>query len=369
VHRLKKRPELNDRRAIVLQEVDDGSRWLVKLLAYNTPIAVKPLNLKLPPQPVYESHPDSMNMYMWQTKHMMDRTKWMEFTTGEKNRVKARGVTYASDPPEEQALKLAELLACHSEEFSPNKTILLGVAGKYYGAIPGSSMQNYVQQNMEHNCGILALMNMCQQEHIERSLTESEKEHIGNIEAVIAALLENNPVSFQALFQSIACPPYIGPIEEEPTIHTDALDRCCSSSDLKEWKITPPQSHKDYIRLMLGYYLLLQFITEYTRGTDLGKVFLRVIEKHDLFPHFLERSINLVAREIMGTPDGVALGHDVRIVLANMCYMSGNFCEHLYVYLAKKEAPTLLPVKQLLMAKDITSYEELAIFLTLLTKE
>jgi len=91
VHRLKKRPELNDRRAIVLQEVDDGSRWLVKLLAYNTPIAVKPLNLKLPPQPVYESHPDSMNMYMWQTKHMMDRTKWMEFTTGEKKSCQGQG--------------------------------------------------------------------------------------------------------------------------------------------------------------------------------------------------------------------------------------------------------------------------------------
>ncbi len=369
VHGLKKRPELNDRRAIVLQEVDDGSRWLVKVLSYNNPIAVKPSNLNLPPQPAYESHPESMSMYMWQTKHINDHPKFLELSAGIKSRVKARGVTYASDPPEEQAQKLAELLACHSEGFSPNQTILLGVAGKYYGAIPGSSMQNFIQQNMEHNCGILALMDLCQQEHLERGLIESEKEHVGNIAAVIAALLENNPVSFQALFQSIACPPYIGPIEEEPAIHQDAVNRCCSSSDLKEWKITPPQTHKDYIRLMLGYYLLLQFITAHTRETDLGKVFLRVIEKHDLFPLFCERSVNLVAREIMGTSDGVALGHTVRVVLANICYMSGNCCEHFYVYLAKKETPTLFPVKKLLMAKDITSCEELARFLTLLTNE
>uniref|UniRef100_A0A7S3Q6Q7 Uncharacterized protein n=1 Tax=Chaetoceros debilis TaxID=122233 RepID=A0A7S3Q6Q7_9STRA len=129
-------------------------------------------------------------------------------------------------------------------------------------------------------------MDICQKEYMERNLPESEKEHIGNTELVIATLLEYNPVSFQALFLSIAITPYIGPVEGEPAIHKDSLDRCCITPSLKGWTITPPQTHKDYIRVMLGYYCLLRFITDHTKETALGEVFLEVIRNMICFPNF-----------------------------------------------------------------------------------
>jgi len=52
----------------------------------------------------------------------------MALNTGEKYRIKARGITYASDPLEEQARKLVELLGFYYQGFRPNRTIILGVA-------------------------------------------------------------------------------------------------------------------------------------------------------------------------------------------------------------------------------------------------
>ena len=62
-------------------------------------------------------------------------------------------------------------------------------------------------------------------------------------------------------FQTIACTPYIGPNDEIPEMHKNALSRCCPNYDIKTWKITPPQTHKDYI----VYAVLLLSLTIHYR--------------------------------------------------------------------------------------------------------
>ena len=114
-------------------------------------------------------------------------------------------------------------------------------------------------------------------------------------------------------------------------------------------------------------YCLLRFITEIAKGTDLLQVFFRTIEKHDLFPQFIQKSLNLFGRELLGTPDGEAVGHSIRIILSEMANIDGNMKKiHYDVFTKMEKLPKKsLPLRALLTAadKDITNYGQLREFL------
>ena len=387
VHGLKNRPELNNKRAVILAKVEVETktapeqkqgcgmkmetRWRVKLLFHDKPLAVKSDNLKLPEEG-YDDHPKYLELVAWQMKHVSKYSpkKLEQVRSGKLERVEARGVTYPTDPVEDQTRKLVELLVCGNEDlgYSANQTILFGTVLQYYGVLPESSMSHFSMQTIEHVVAITALSSMCQHEWTERSLYEYQKTpgYEGTVECVMAALLEGYPTSIQAIFQTIACTPYIGPDDEIPEMHKNALSQCCPNYDIKTWKITPPQTHKDYIKCMQCCYCLLRFITEIAKGTDLLQVFFRTIEKHDLFPQFIQKSLNLFGRELLRTPDGEAVGHSIRIILSEMADIDGNMNKtHYDVFTTVEKLPkNSIALRPLLTAdKDITNYGELREFL------
>ena len=384
VHGLKKRPELNEKRAVIFAKVETKTageqgcemkmetRWRVKLLFYDKPLAVKTDNLKLPKQG-YDDHPEYLALVAWKKKHRSPE-KIKHVVSGKLERVEARGVTYPTDPVEDQTRKLVELLVCGNKDlgYSANQTILCGTALQHHGSIT-ESMWHFGLQRIEHAVAIRAMMMMCQYESMECSLYEDKKtpRYEGTVECVMAALLEGYPTSISAIFQMIACTPYIGPHYEMPEMfqnmpHKNVWGQSYPNYDYKTWKITPPQTHKDYITCMENCYFLLGFIAEVAKGTDLLKVFFRTIEKHDLFPQFIQKSLNLFGREVLGTPDGEAVGPSVRTILSEMANIDGTMDQNLYdMFTTVKDFPKdPTPLRALLTAdKDITNYEELRGFL------
>ena len=73
--------------------------------------------------------------------------------------------------------------------------------------------------------------------------------------------MEGYPTSISAIFQMIACPPYIGPhykMPDMPEMHKNLWGQSYPNYDYKTWKITPPQTHKDYITCMENFYFSLK---------------------------------------------------------------------------------------------------------------
>ena len=160
----------------------------------------------------------------------------------------------------------------------------------------------------------------------------------------MAALLEGYPTSISAIFQMIACTPYIGPhyempemfqnmpemFQNMPEMYKNLWGQSYPNYDYKTWKITPPQTHKDYFTCTENCYFLLGFIAEVAKGAALLKLFFRTIEKHDLFPHFIQKSLNLFGREVLGTLGGEAAGPSVQTILSEMANVDGSMDQNLY---------------------------------------
>lgn len=165
-----------------------------------------------------------------------------DVVSGKLERVEARGVTYPTDPVEDQTRKLVELLVCGNEDlgYSANQTVLCGTALQHYGSITESSMWHFGLQRIEHAVVIRAMMMMmCQYEWMECSLYE-DKLYKGTVECVMAAL-GNFPgphYEMPEMFQNI------------PEMHKNLWGQSYPNYDYKTWKITPPQTHKDYITCM-----------------------------------------------------------------------------------------------------------------------
>jgi hypothetical protein len=70
--------------------------------------------------------------------------------------------------------------------------------------------------------------------------------------------------------------------------------------------LTPNQQNKDYCNAMRGGICLIFLLLEENGPSK--TVFIRVLSKHTLFPLLIQRLLRIVAREVMGTPDGLDLG-------------------------------------------------------------
>ena len=151
---------------------------------------------------------------------------------------------------EDQTRKLVELLVCGNEDlgYSANQTVLCGTALQHYGSITESSMWHFGLQRIEHAVVIRAMMMMmCQYEWMECSLYE-DKLYKGTVECVMAAL-GNFPgphYEMPEMFQNML------------EMHKNLWGQSYSNYDYKTWKITPPQTHKDYITCMENFYFSLK---------------------------------------------------------------------------------------------------------------
>jgi hypothetical protein len=251
IHSLKseRRAELNGKRAIVTSR--DKDRWVTKVEGQqkqNVGIkttALKPGNLSISKNPV-GTRPEYMTLIAHVTKDMLNRQ-----STSRAYR-NARGLVYDDTPPPARARRLVELLDRPDEGYMPNQTVLMGVAAKYYHAVPESSMNmDCTIYDLEHVAGLISLLAMCQGE-----IMDAKGCGDGECEAVIFALLEAAPMSITVLLESLIWTPHIGTEENyskvQDAFHTARVARV----------LTPDQENQDYCHAMRGGICLISLLLE-----------------------------------------------------------------------------------------------------------
>jgi hypothetical protein len=360
VHSLKstRGKQLNGKRCIVLIQL--GARWKVQIEGEPSTTALMPKNLKLPTMPVGETHPEYLAVTYWVSKQHENGRRGQPL---EENHGNARGVTYASDPPEHRARKLVELLE-RSTHYTPNKTILYGEALKYYRYLSESSLGDFTVTDMEHFSGLLALGVVCQ--GIVRHVGASRRD--ARPDAVVFALLESAPVSLDVLLGFLVITPFIGLQHDFTHQKQEAFSNCRTTADFDDWKLTPDQDSKDYITAMKGPLMILFYISYDFKDTNarLDAAFFHRIEQHVLFPKLLHRLFRLAAREIRNTPDGVELGCYARKILCNMADLDDRMDATMYKMLMQDSNPCWAyeyAHEKLMQKRDVSSYQELFAFL------
>jgi hypothetical protein len=350
--------DLNNKRCIVLQQLDEGEengRWLVQVQEEDVTTALKAENLKLPQLPSGETHPSYAEMSQWQMQFFGKAMK-----TVPRKYETARGVTFPDDEPFYRARKLVELLdRSMADGYEPNRTILHGVALQFNYVISETSMSSdFTMTDLEHIAALIGLAGMCQGESFYKNNGDCRPD------AVVFALLEAAPVSLDVWMGFMVITPYIGPREGYSRVENQ-FRVCRQTADFNDWSLTPDQTTDDYCKAMRGPMGILYYATnlkEHSGRLDIA--LLRRLEKHALFSKVLHRLCRLVAREIRGTNDGKGLGRTARIILADMAGAEKPLTKQMYDMLVAdkpvwKNGPVVL---KLLRKSDIKSYEELRAF-------
>jgi hypothetical protein len=306
--------ELNGKRAIVVAR--DGDRWVTKVESKDVAMkstALKPENLSISKR-IVGTHPDYITLITLQMEELRNQP-----STSRAYR-NARGLVYDDEPPPARARKLVELLDRPDKNYTPNQTVIMGVALIYYGCVPESSMNmGFTIYDLEHVAGLMSLAAMC----------HGEKMHAkgcgdGECEAVLFALLEAAPMSITVILEFLIMTPYIGPEDNCTSSVQDAFRNAREACLL-----TPNQQNKDYCNAMKGGVGLLCFLLK-EEGPS-RTAFIRVMIKHTLFPLLIQRFLRIVAREAMGTLDGKELGLYVRNTLADIANVDDKLKPEMYL--------------------------------------
>jgi hypothetical protein len=346
IHSLKsvRGAELNDKRAIVLGREKD--RWVTKVEGKDVgskTTALKPENLSLSKIPVVKTHPKYMKLIKWVGKERL--IPQPSDTRAYRN---ARGLVYDDTPPAARARKLVELLDRPDGKYEPNQTVLMGVAMRFYSAVPESSMnKNCTIYDLEHVAGLISLTAMCQGEQ-----TGAKGCGDGECEAVLFAILEAAPMSITVLLEFMIFTPYIGPGENYSSVR-DAF-RTARQARL----LTPNQQSKDYCIAMRGGICLILLLLEQEGPSKTA--FIRVMIKHTLFPLLVQRFLRIAAREAMGTRDGKDLGAFVRKILAEIAFVDEEPKSEFVLYIGceyhvfpRKAIPAMLREESITSAESL----------------
>jgi hypothetical protein len=362
---------LNEKRAVVLAQVivsvgesnTTTTRWKVKVEGeqHTKTTAVKAENIRFPPAPS-GSHPIYLEMVHWATTEYKKLGKRMEMDREYRD---ARGVTYDDDPPTHRARKLVELLdkpsLVEKDGYTPNQTILVGEALKFYGAVGESNLAADCNiHDLEHIAGFLALAAMCQ----------GEKSHAkgcgdGVPEAVMFAFLEAAPTSLDVLMELLVATPYIGP---EHAFQGDLKQSFRKRRSTNNSALTPDQASAAYCHAMKGPIAMLCFIGQFLNSTAarVDVALFHRLERHKLFPLVIQRLFRIAAREGMGTEDGKVLGRYVRTLLAHLSDLDGDLDAGRYKLLCYGNGNDVFErsaLIQLLREENIKSNKDLLAFL------
>lgn len=192
---------------------------------------------------------------------------------------------------------LAELLLYYKgsgpytdPEFSPSHIMLVGLAASSLNRIDQSNLMWLVQVQMEQMAGALALASICED---------------GDAAGVLFALLEGDPMYVDVLLQTIH---WTGRIDHESRERDAGFDGPPS-------ELSPDQDTRAYVYFMSrGPLGLMAAMARVKFGTALWAA-LRDSEFYHLF---VRRLLRLVAREALGTYDGVKLGPVAKKILQSM---------------------------------------------------
>jgi hypothetical protein len=350
IHSLKsvRGAELNGKRAIVIDR--DKDRWETKVEGKQNvgteTTSLKPDNLRISEKTV-GMHPEYMTLIAWVQKERFNLRPHLPWPAASRIYRNARGIAYDDTPPPERARKLAELLERPDKGYSPNQTVLMGVALLFYSAVPESSLNmDCTIYDLEHIAGLISLTAMCQGEMMQAKGCGD-----GEPEAVLFALLEAAPMSITVLMEFLIRTPYIGPEENYSKVR-DAF-RTAKEACL----LTPNQQNKDYCKAMRGGICLI-FLHLKEDGPS-KTVFIRVMIKHTLFPLLIQRLLRIVAREAMGTPDGMDLGMFARNILADIAYVDDQKAMKNLLYSAMCDRNVYLrtAIPAMLREENVTSAE------------
>jgi hypothetical protein len=342
IHSLKSErgAELNGKRAIVISR--DKDRWVTKVEGKQNvekkTTALKPDNLNISKKTV-GTHPKYMTLISWVRK-----VRYSNVSRGYRN---ARGIVYDDTPPPARARKLVELLERPDKGYIPNQTVLMGVALLYYGVVPEQSMnRNCTIYDIEHIVGLISLTAMCQGEKMQAKGCGD-----GEPEAVLFALLEAAPMSITVLLEFLIRTPYIGPAENYSKVK-DAFRTAREACVL-----TPNQQNPDYCKAIRGGICLIYLLLKEAGPSK--TVFIRVMIEHTLFPLLIQRLLHIVAREVMGTPDGKDLGSYARNILVDIAYDDNHFETLLYAAVCGRNVFSRNAIPAMLREESITSAQSL----------
>jgi hypothetical protein len=229
-------------------------------------------------------------------------------------------------------------------------------------------MCDFTCTDMEHMSGLLALGTMCQGSISRYSQGQVCRASAAAPDAAVFALLESAPVSLDVLLGFLVITPFMGLQEDFTLEKQDAFCDCRATADFNDWKLTPDQDTKDYITAMKGPLMILFNISTVYQNTvaRLDAAFFYRIQQHVLFSKLVHRLFRLAAREIQGTPDGLALGVWARTIFVNMSSLDNQMDPIMYSMITQDTNPVWAhddAEAKLLDKHDVTTFEELHNFL------
>jgi len=337
----------NEKRALVLCYHSDLDRWECKVEGRDRTMALKESNMRLDHPRDTETHPEYTEMAMWQLSLAMDPA-----ARRQRKYRSARGVTYEDDPPPFRAQKLVELLDRPDDSYTPNQTILAGEACKYYSVVGEENLSSDCSMyDLEHVAALLALAAMCQGDCAAVGCGD------GVPEAVLFALMEAAPRSIDVLMEFVVATPYIGPADKYRGSLETSFRKARNGRVL-----TPDQTSAAYCHAMKGPFVLLCALA---KQKVTSAALIHYLERHKLFPLMIQRLFRIIAREVMGMPDGKVLGKLVRNILACIADFDDKMDGVVFVAICESDASVLSrdAVSKVLREESITSRGELLTFL------
>lgn len=197
--------------------------------------------------------------------------------------------------------KLCELLVYYKDmgrSYSPSDIMLQGYAGAAFMRMGQMNFEYFVTTQIEQMAGVLGLANICQQGDL------------WGTESVLVALIEGDPMYMDVLAQTMYWTGQIKKVDDDnPDEHIH------SEWDIPPSKLTPDQDDAAYVTTMWeGPYMILKSMNRYVCKPAFWAAMRRSEFAHCLAHRFLR----IIAREALGTKDGLKLGKIARASLSEL---------------------------------------------------